>query len=491
MHAPNFALPRVKRHARLAAGLAAALGLTLATAEAQNIQRSSTGNVANLTSAMRAHAPASAPAHGSNSWRPSFTSHTVTTCADDGSPGSLREIIADVANTLSGDAIDLTQLPIMCSAITLDPAQGQIDITQDSLYLLGPGEDQLTIGANHLSRVLYHAGAGTLAISGTTIADGTYDSPTWPAGGCIYSAGNVSLLDSAISNCTVISSSGSLPAVGAGVFAAGVLTLTSSRITDSHAFAHQGADAHGGAAFTDKGFIAHDSEISHNSSVAIGGGVGYAGGVIAFGSVDIESSTLSGNSADGMGALELVGNVGYTATITNSTISGNSGSLRWGGVWSNVPLALSNSTIAFNHSPFGTSKKGDGLYVLAHTTLSSSIIAGNWRADGQSDLDSGTGVSVTGSNNLITSSAIPFPPGTITTCPQLEPLLDNGGKTRTHALRHTSPAIDQGDAGTLTVDQRGAQRTVGIAADIGSVERQPGETDERVFVGGFDALCDQ
>jgi hypothetical protein len=207
----------------------------------------------------------------------------------------------------------------------------------------------------------------------------------------------------------------------------------------------------------------------------------------------MESSTIADNRSDAIGALELIGGPAAFATITNSTISGNTGSTEWGGIWTNESTTLANSTVAFNRAPFGTTKKGDGLYgnAAATLTLKSSIIAGNWRTDGQSDLDGAPGVTINGSNDLITSSAIGFPPNTITACPQLDPLLNNGGNTRTHALRHTSPAIDQGDAGTLTVDQRGAQRTVGMAADIGSVERQPGELDERIFANGFDGLCDQ
>jgi len=67
--------------------------------------------------------------------------------------------------------------------------------------------------------------------------------------------------------------------------------------------------------------------------------------------------------------------------------------------------------------------------------------------------------------------------------PQLGPLADNGGPTRTHALSPTSPAVDTGnDAGT---DQRGLPRLVdflgapngtgvgGNVSDMGAFEFQP------------------
>ena len=49
----------------------------------------------------------------------------------------------------------------------------------------------------------------------------------------------------------------------------------------------------------------------------------------------------------------------------------------------------------------------------------------------------------------------------------------NGGPTKTHALRSTSPAIDAADpANVLPTDQRGLPRPVGARADIGAYERQ-------------------
>ena len=63
--------------------------------------------------------------------------------------------------------------------------------------------------------------------------------------------------------------------------------------------------------------------------------------------------------------------------------------------------------------------------------------------------------------------------------PLLGPLANNGGPTPTHALRFDSPAIDAGDSGSLTNDQRGFLRPVDgngdsiAAADIGAYEFLP------------------
>jgi hypothetical protein len=77
--------------------------------------------------------------------------------------------------------------------------------------------------------------------------------------------------------------------------------------------------------------------------------------------------------------------------------------------------------------------------------------------------------------------------------PQLGPLADNGGPTRTMALSPVSPALDVGAGATLTTDQRDLSRPADLAnvpngpsgggADIGAFELQPGETLRRLTVG--------
>jgi hypothetical protein len=97
---------------------------------------------------------------------------------------------------------------------------------------------------------------------------------------------------------------------------------------------------------------------------------------------------------------------------------------------------------------------------------------------------------VTGANNLITSSTIPVPPDTITDCPHLNPLADNGGPTRTNALRIDSPALNHGNnAGDFSTDQRGMPRVFGSSADIGAYEWNA--PDDYLFFSGFEGVCDR
>jgi hypothetical protein len=125
--------------------------------------------------------------------------------------------------------------------------------------------------------------------------------------------------------------------------------------------------------------------------------------------------------------------------------------------------------------------------------LQSSIVADNVTNGVQGDLDGALSPALSGYDNLITSSTIGFPVGTITSCPKLGPLAANGGGAMlTHALLSTSPAIDAGyNPLVLQTDPRGSgfAREFGVMADIGAFERQGGP-DDRIFVGGFEPICD-
>jgi len=175
--------------------------------------------------------------------------------------------------------------------------------------------------------------------------------------------------------------------------------------------------------------------------------------------------------------------------IINSTISDNKASRGYSGLLSYGPLEVTNATIAFNTA--GSDFSVSGLYSLGNLTLKSSIIADNSNAIGPSDLGGNSGIVLTGAYNLITSSTLPPLVDTITACPQLQPLADTGGHIKTHALSHTSPAIDMGkNVAGLVVDQRSFSRVWGADADIGSVEWHPTDVDERIMANGFDGVCD-
>ena len=402
----------------------------------------------------------------------------VMNCDDDGSPGTLR---SQVTNAVDGDTIDLSQL--MCSTITLGSA---IEVNQDNLTLKGPGAAYLTLdGAAH-SPIIEHSGFGTLTVYDLTIANGYRVGDLYSGGGgCIYSRASVALFRTTVSHC-LLGNVGQGLAKGGGVYAHRNLSLADVTIDECHALG-VGIFAQGGGAYAGLDLEVKYSTISNNSAY---GSLGIGGGLYDhFGNVSIEGSTISGNRANFDAGMNLASQMNTTAQITNSTISGNFAKENRGGINTSMPLTLTNSTVAFNRSH--NASNGAGLYSNESLTLESSIIAANVAGSIQSDLG-GNGISVTGDHNLITSSSVSVPFDTIHDCPNLDPLANNGGATRTHALRHASAAIDNGsNQAALVHDQRFAPRVAGAAADIGAFERQSTDADERVFVNGFDGLCDR
>lgn len=410
----------------------------------------------------------------------------VTNCADSGT-GSLR---ASVAAAVSGETINLSNLA--CSTITL--TSGAIDIPQNSLTISGPGEHALTIDGHFNDRVFRHTGSSILALYDLTISEGKYVSDTTPYGGCIYSSGSAKLYDVMISGCIVVGQEIAV-ARGGGIQVAGSMLLDHSTITGNiaHGLNDGGAPynvAIGGGVSVGGDFIAKYSTISDNQAMESDANHNSSGGgIAAFGTFGMTNSTISGNSAVGMGGVLLEGGTGAEAHILDSTISENVAHA-FSALYTQVPTTIANSTIAFNRA---TSSVGRGAVYsqVDPIELQSTIIAGNENGTSSPDDLNGTSATiVTGANNLITSSTIPVPPDTITDCPHLNPLADNGGPTRTNALRIDSPAMNHGNnVEDFDTDQRGMARVFGSSADIGAYEWNA--PDDHLFFSGFEGVCDR
>lgn len=415
------------------------------------------------------------------------TTLLVTNC-DDAGPDSLRAAI-DVANANDGYTIafDLSQMP--CGKITL--TSGEIAITTNNLTLQGPGADLLTIdgdySAGHYNRIFKHSGQGTLAIRGLTLADAKYASnASGVYGGCILSAGAVSLVDSTMQNCLVTAQSGTSKG---GAISASSAYFNGSRIANSSATSLLGS-AVGGAVHLDGiSLIANYSAFENNSAHSYSQNYSGAGGALALAGVSavIQHSTLSGNKAERAGAIFSYG-AGADIGLLDSTISGNTADNSAVEV-NGAHLYVYNTTIAFNTATTASSTAGvvaDSIYAQG------SIFANNVASDTlnfvEADIRSMDGV-IGGAKNLILAAIATTPPAdTSTKCPRLAPLLNNGGQTRTHALLPDSPAIDEGnDTQNLGVDQRGAgfARVVGAFADIGAYEWGADSGDD-INNNGFD-----
>ncbi|MBN8480105.1 MAG: right-handed parallel beta-helix repeat-containing protein [Xanthomonadales bacterium] len=398
---------------------------------------------------------------------------TVTTCADDGSPGSLRTL---VDSAVSGDTIDLAHLA--CDRIVLDGSVLEVEATD--LAFVGPGADALTIDGNRRSRVLRHASSGELRIENLTIAGGRFvaEGTDVGYGGCIAAGGSLTVSGSVVRDCTAIG----VGAYGGAVFS-GPLLMRNSTITGNTAFGDHptnGTAAYGGGLFS-YGIDIADSTISNNRAIGthnpplshweIGGGVFVArnGGII-------ERSTINNNYAMRFaGGLTQEGDL----ILRNATISGNRARDDDGGgvrVRQVTAIYIENSTITGNSA--GT--RGGGVSFTNNalqSLMSSSLIAGNASGTGDLDVESTMALELVGSHNLIGRHGplLDVPPDTLSAEPRLLALAHNGGPTLTHALAADSPARDRGtNTQGLGTDQRGPgyARVVDAAADIGAYEVQ-------------------
>lgn len=464
----------------------------------------------------------------------------VTSCADDGSPGTLRYVIGhapDLAN------VDMTQLS--CSLITLEA--GQIEVSQQHLQILGGNQ---TIDAHRASRVFRMGNSGA-EIRDLNIENGyvKYDQLNEDAkGGCVLTMGNVVVLDVTMTGCGAASPYAI--AAGGAIFSYGFLSIYDSTVSNSGTY---GLDAFGGAAYSVGNMFINNSTVSGNSARAIGtGSTGYAagGGVYACGQMQPRGAVISGNLAradDGIAfgggvvangiysfseSLSITGNTassplssgggfvtrGYSylyaalvagnqavdnaagvvlpsardgggpnlTQVVDVTISQNISTTGSSAVFASEPLYLVASTIAFNQA--AGQSAGLYLYPGGDATIISTIISNNASTGGGAGYDLVSRASIIGDHDLVMAASAELPPDTIRNDPLLQALADNGGPTLTHALIAGSPAVDAGRvAGRYNIpsDQRlqGYPRNVGSSPDIGAFELQ---TQDRIFGNGFD-----
>jgi len=207
----------------------------------------------------------------------------------------------------------------------------------------------------------------------------------------------------------------------------------------------------------------------------------------------ITRSTFSGNSAQDGGAIDVQGSA---VDLLDTTLSGNSAAIDGGAIRTNAgPVRLYNVTVTGNRadSDSNGTGKGGGIASGGNVTLVNSIVAKNEETfffNGfhiPVDADCSGTLASTGGNIMFLKPAGCTVNGAITIAdPKLGPLQLNGGPTKTHALLAGSPAIDGGSlsgcvdpVGTpLGTDQRGAKRVVGVRCDSGASERTPcGDAD--------------
>ena len=396
----------------------------------------------------------------------------VTSCADDGSPGTLRSVVSGAGD---GDVVDLSGLS--CGPITL--TGGAILSYADSLTIEGADAASTIISGNNADRVFVQYGYTSLVLRNLTVRDGFNEVAGYKVAGgaCILSNAIVTLDSSTVTNCTAIGEG----AYGGAVLAPGLYMYTST-VSDSVArgsLLKTLTASYGAGAFAYRGTAAvFDSTISGNRAVPDPsnsyGSYDTGAGLFTDNGGYILRSTLNDNYTDGTG-----GGIATHGTliVSNSTISGNTATKKSGGgiFATDVDLSVVSSTITQNAAARGGGIYGGGLPGFGFgIILQSSIVANNFVSLGFADIAARSAKAVSGSNNLVLDAQDDLlPADTVRDDPQLLPLGFNGGPTQTHAISPTSPARDKGNnVGGFATDQRGAPyaRVYGAAADIGAFE---------------------
>jgi len=258
-------------------------------------------------------------------------------------------------------------------------------------------------------------------------------------------AGTVSLTNSQVVGNTSQSIANTLTSGGVS---GTTVTLTNSIVRDNVAPISAGV---AGVSIT-----MTNSQLTGNRSTAgSGGGLTIANGVASNGQATVTASTISGNTAADAGGGVYLADGASVVTLTNSTISGNAAA-NGGGIYQAGAgtLRLTNDTLANNTA----STNGSDLYKVNGTVEVKNTIVAN--GSGNQNCFRTTPLTSEG-NNIDSGSSCGFngPSDQNNTDPKLGPLLGNGGPTQTHALLSGSPAIDRAnDTGCPAADQRGIAR---------------------------------
>jgi hypothetical protein len=329
-----------------------------------------------------AHFPATsriAGAKASPPMHPSGNNLPVTNCLDDGSAGSLRQVIA---GAIDGDVIDLSALT--CSTITLQ--SGAIAVPA-SVSIQGPGQTKLTIDGGGTDRVFLSKYDTT--ISDITITNGRADGD----GGCVDVVGSdLTMTRTTITECHA----GHVDATqsrGGGVYVGGNLLMKASTISDSSATANENAYG-GGAYVTGVVSINNNSAIQLNEALTTSGNV-RGGGLFAVGYAIVTDSSVSDNEVATVDGTAFGGGI-FSASVVQavkSEVSGNTAhsETAWsqgGGVHSGSVTFLVSTTVAGNNVTAGCA---------TCTILGGGVMALGWIVAGKSTVRDNKVMSAAGS----------------------------------------------------------------------------------------------
>lgn len=369
--------------------------------------------------------------------------------ADSAGRVTLRAAIME-ANALAGDDVIVLGAGTWSLGIAGAGEQlgrtGDFDIldTTGTLTIRGAGAGSTFIDGAALERIFHVSSGATLILDGVTVRNGRVTGSE--DGGAIRNDGGTVTVSNSI-----LSGNVSLDDGGA-VNNSGTMTIVNSTLSKNSA-------VNGGGAIRNVGTLT-----IINSTVG--------------GTFDPTVTPVVDNrNVAGLNGGGLLNLAGGTATIINSTFSGNLANAgAGGGIRNQGTASLRNVTVTANYS----SQAGGGVSAASGSlTTRNSLFAGNTSvATNGVDVSVAAAAALTSAgNNLVrntTGTLGQFTAGAgdvLNQNPLLGALTTNGGPTLTHAILLGSPAIDAGQATADETDQRGAPRLLGNGrVDIGAYE---------------------
>ncbi len=444
-------------------------------------------------------------------------------------------------NTGSGFLlIDATPLTVVDSTVNDNGLYGIRGTGQGNVVLSLDGS---TVSGNGRAGA-YCSSCRTLAVSDSTVSGNGLSSPAGDGGGIWFSTDQnmgAPAPSFTIAGSTVADNSASHDGGGVAFEWAGApegtevaaFTVTDSAVTGNES-ACLGCD--GGGIAAQVGSLAVDgTEIAGNTTTGQGGGIHHArlegddlpaptaltitdsvlsgntagtsggGANLYANTMQVARVLITGNSAATGGGLALAGVPvsgapgPTTASVIDSTVSGNTAGTSGGGIAVRLPdtsqVSVANSTLHANTATVGGGLVADESEDLAirHVTLTANTAATG--ANIASSAPTSVGASAVGDPAGGGANCAPFTTATALTStgfswyddgscsagpgdlvdpggdPQLGPLADNGGPTPTRLPSVGSPLGGRQPAPcVLPTDQRGETRPQGAACDAGAVE---------------------
>lgn len=249
------------------------------------------------------------------------------------------------------------------------------------------------------------------------------------------------------------------------VHAGGALALRGTTLKRGQV---SGAGAFGGSVYNQGSATLLECSLDTCSAAA-------GGAVVNFGLLALINSTVAENEASlQSGAIDLQSG---RLHLLNVTVSGNRCT---GGGTGGIGLAGTRSLAHLDHCTLTANRAVaafGGILVDGGATLAliNSIAAANLNGGAPGDLAvvGGGTVLLGGANVVRAASGALGGTAALTADPRLGPLGFQGGSTRTHSPLTGSAALDAAVGFPPISDQRGFNRHVGTAADLGAVERGP------------------